>query len=388
MLSYERFKGNEKTDCMTQIVHVANTNVEFEFANPSLHSLELSLSHNPLCLQLQFLPLLYAQPEDFVAVTALPSESYLIVLQQTGWWPQGLPQLVLLQEHEPFQRKRCLSWGPSRQVQAWAKARQMNYALPNWQIAQLVNSKAFSFRYTCLSEAALLYNEQALLEWLQEIHGPKVLKTCFGLSGKGNWCIDDNIFSSELLTFCRKEWQQKRPIIAEPWLDRLYDFSTQWLIHSNGQIDFIGATRFETDAQGSYQGTLAGPEDILFVSFEFFLQQHRQFALKALTDIAKMGFFGYVGIDALLYRHPQNQSVCLYPLVEINGRQTMSLVALRLQQRICPHQILHLAFQHRASSLTALLPSQLINAKEKTIHFWRDLTATILPPEHLMKKNV
>lgn len=364
---------------MTQIVHIANTNVEFECAHPSLHSLELSLSRNSLCLQLQFLPLLYAQPEDLVAVTALPSEDYLIALQQTGWWPCGLPQLALLQDDTPFQRKQCLSWGPSRQVQAWAEARQMDYALPDWQIARLVNSKAFSYRYTCLSEAALLYSEKALLDWLQAIQGPKVLKTCFGLSGKGNWRIENSIPSPELLTFCRKEWQQKRPILAEPWLDRLYDFSTQWLIHSNGQIEFFGATRFETDAQGTYQGTLAGPEDILFASFNLFLRQHQEVALKALTDIAAMGFFGFIGIDALLYRHSQDQSICLYPVVEINGRQTMSLVALYLQRRICPHQILRFAFQHHASGLTSLLPNQLVNAKKKIIHFRRGLTATILP---------
>ena len=130
---------------MTQIVHISNTNIEFEFAHPSLQSLELSLSRNPLCLQLQFLPLLYAQPEDLVAVTALPSENYLIALQQTGWWSQGLPQLVLLQDHTSFQRKRCFSWGLSRQVQAWAQARQMSYALPIGKLSSLSIVKLSAF---------------------------------------------------------------------------------------------------------------------------------------------------------------------------------------------------------------------------------------------------
>jgi hypothetical protein len=361
---------------MTQIVHIANTNVEFEFAHPSLQSLEMSWSHYPTCLQLQFLPLLYAQPEDIVAVTALPSQEYLETLQKSGWWPQGLPQLALLQEEKPFQGNHCLSWGASRQVQAWAVSRQMHYSIPDWQIAQLINSKAFSFRYTSLPAAALLNSEQALLDWLQETPGPKVLKSCFGLSGIGNWRINDEAPSPKLLTFCRKEWQQKRSIIGEPWLDRIYDFSTQWLIHPNQQIEWIGATRFNTDAQGNYLGTLAGPQELLFASFESFLQQHRQWALKALTDIAAMGFFGFIGVDALLYRHPQNQSICLYPLVEINGRQTMSLVALRLQQRVCPHQILHLAFQFHNSSFS-LLPHQLITSKGKLIHFRRHLVASI-----------
>jgi hypothetical protein len=363
---------------MTQMVHVANTNVEFELAQSSLEPFEMSLAQHPLCLQLQFLPLLYASPADFVAITAMPSSDYLAHLQQTGWWPEGLPQLALLKDKQPFLGKHCLSWGPSRQVQAWAEARQMAYALPNWHVAQLVNSKAFSFCYNCLPKAALLHHEQDLRDWLQNIEGPKVLKACFGLSGQGNWRLNEQIPSPKLLAFCQKEWQQKRPVIGEPWLDRLHDFSTQWFIHPNQQIEYIGATRFETDAQGIYQGTLAGPEDLLFASFKSFLQEHCQFVQKALQDIARLGFFGFLGIDALLYQHPQNHSICLHPLVEINGRQTMSLVALRLQQHLCPRQILRLAFQNQLPASPSLLPQQLVDARGKKVNFHKRLTVNKL----------
>lgn len=363
---------------MKHNVHIANTDVEFEFANPSLSTLEQSWNRHPLCLQLQFLPLLYAEPEDIVAVTALPSLEDLAVLQQSQWAQKGLPQLALLHDIEPFQNKTCLSWGPSRQVQTWAESRHMSYLLPkDWDTICLINSKAFSFRYTCLSQAALLHNEQELHYWLKNTPGAKVLKTCFGLSGHGNRHLADSSIPKEILNFCKKEWQHKRPIIGEPWLDRTYDFSTQWYIHPNQSIEWIGATRFETDARGNYLGTLAGPEKLLFASFDTFLKQHRHTAEKALEDIVAMGFFGSVGIDALLYRHPHTHSICLYPLVEINGRQTMSLVALRLQQRLCPHQILRLSFQQNSPSLSPLLPNQLVNMSGKTIRFQRQLTINL-----------
>lgn len=365
---------------MEQMVHLANTNVEFEFAHSPSLSLEQSLSQHPVCLQLQFLPLLFAKKDDIVAVTALPKPDYLATLRQTGWWPKGLPHLAVLQEIEPFYGKQCQSWGSSRQVQAWAELRRMNYALPtDWRIICQVNSKAFSFRYTCLAEAALLSNEYELLDWLHKTKGPKVLKTCFGLSGQGNRQFDITAPTPEISAFCRKEWNQGRPIVGEPWLDRLSDFSTQWLIHPNQQIEWIGATRFETDSHGTYQGTLSGPEEILFSSLEFFLQQHRIFAQKALEDIAGMGFYGYIGIDAFVYRDPDTQSISLYPLVEINGRQTMSLVALRMQKHLCPGQILRLNFQQKASSQPSLLPDQLVNFKGETISFRRRLTISVLP---------
>lgn len=360
-------------------VHIANTDVEFEYAHSSLIPFEKSWSRHPLCLQLQFLPLLYAMPNDSVAVTAVPKDSYLKILKETGWWPDGLPHIVILEDSAKFQGLECLAWGPSLRVQDWAKRDKMSYAIPgDWQTTCLVNSKAFSFRYTSLSEAALLYNKQDLLSWVQNIKGPKVLKTCFGLSGIGNRLLNSSEPSSDLLAFCNKEWLHKRPIIGEPWLDRLVDFSSQWVIHPDQKIDWIGATRFETDIYGTYQGTFAGPEDILFGSLKKYLVEHQMFVRKALEDIATMGFFGNIGIDALLYRNPQSHMISLYPLVEINGRQTMSLVALRLQQRLCPNKILHLAFRSDLQSFPSLLPDECLNDKGKIISFRKHLTAKIL----------
>lgn len=363
---------------MFPIVHIANTNIEFECAASSLEVLEQSLSCYPLCLQLQFLPLLYAHPEDIVAVTCMPDPDYLIALQeQTNWRQEGFPRLALLNDKSSFQGRKCLSWGPSRQVGVWAQACEMKYDSPDWQIVRLINSKAFSFQYTHLSEANLVFNEFALNDWMQKTTAKKVFKTCFGLAGQGNFLIDGHIPSPELLTICRKEWSQKRPIIAEPWLDRLSDFSTQWLIHPNQTFELIGATRFNSDAWGTYQGTLAGPQHILFNSMEHFLEEHCQYVQKPLSEIAKLGFYGHLGIDAFLYRDPKTQSTCLNPLVEINARQTMSLVALRLQQRVCPNQVLRLVFQSSKESAFSLLPSQLMNAKGKLVKFRRGLHAKI-----------
>lgn len=364
---------------MTSLVHLANTDVEFEYALSTSRSIEQNWSRHPACLQLQFLPLLYAEPQDIVAVTALPSSDYLKNLQHMRGGLEKTPRLALLQDIEPFQAKECLSWGPSQQVQAWANARQMVYHLPtDWKTICTVNSKAFSFLYTCLSQAALIHHEQDLIHWLNHTPGPKVLKTCFGLSGNGHRHLIDSTISKELLNFCCKEWQQKRPLIGEPWLDRVEDFSTQWLIHPNQAIEWIGATRFETDHQGNYKGTLVGSEKILFASLQSFLEEHKSIAQKALKEIASKGFFGFIGIDALLYRHPHHQSICLYPVVEINARQTMSLVALRLQSRICPQHTLRLTFQKGDFNIFSLLPNQLINSTGKVIRFGRQLNITII----------
>lgn len=363
---------------MSPIVHVANTDVEFEFSHHSIQRIDASWSRHPLCLQLQFLPLLYANPEDWVAVTAMPPAEYLEGLQQLEWWKQGLPRLVFLENCPPNPGSECISWGPSRQVQAWADAQQFHYSIPrDWEMVRLVNSKIFSFRYSTLSKAALVHNEKELHEWVNSFKGPKVLKTCFGLSGQGNRRIDENVMTPELKNFCEREWQQNRPLVAEPWLERLFDFSTQWMIHQNKSIKLIGTTKFETDAFGRYQGTCAGPEDVLFDADKPFLEAHKEAALKALREMATMGFFGHVGVDALVYHCRETRSQCLYPIVEINGRQTMSLIALRLQRRHCPEACLRLSFVPKPSQFPLLLPNKLTTANGKPVLFHRNLTLTI-----------
>lgn len=345
-------------DFSMNTVYLTNTDFEFELAHPHNQPLAQQWSRHSLCMQLQFLPLLYAAPGELLAVTAFPSESFLATLKNLSWRVGAeLPLLCLLDEVEPFKGLNCLSWGPSQQVQRWTEERQMVYQIPSdWQMIKEINSKAFSFCYTTLEEAALITNPQELKAWLKQVPGPKVLKTCFGLSGKGNRVANQETPLQCLLTFCEKEWSEERPVVAEPWLDRCFDFSTQWMIQPDGQCNLLGSTVFETDPHGAYLGTLAGPNNLLFGPLLNHLNEHLKAAQVVLRDLFKKGFFGHVGIDALLYRCPKSLQVKLYPIVEINARQTMSLVALRLQQRWFPGQVIRLAFAPSEDPRPALLP--------------------------------
>lgn len=353
---------------MQPAVHLANTDFEFELAHPSANNpIKESWMQHPLCLQLQFLPLLYAGPQDIVAVTAFPSPAFMDGLRQLPWRRQEeLPRLILLEEHKPFLGLPCLSWGPSRRVNEWAQQRDMTYHVPtDWNMIRDINSKAFSFCYSTLPEAALLRSQQELENWLTHVSGPKILKTCFGLSGIGNRLIQSNEKAEKVLSFCLKEWEEGRPIVAEPWLDKCFDFSTQWWISAQGSCELLGATVFETSPHGVYGGTRAGPAKELFGSFYPFLEDHIGIIKPLLHDLLQRGFFGFVGVDALLYRCPISQEIKLYPIVEINARQTMSLVALRLQQRYFPERIIRLHFTAQAEGAFSLLPLHLYTQEEQ-----------------------
>lgn len=360
---------------MHSIFYLANTDFESELEKGFYSSLKKKWEKNPLFLQLQFLPLLYANSCDSVAVSHLPPSDYLKHLLNSGWIESSLPSLDLLDDTAAFNGKECRSWGPSPSIHRWTQSHGIYYNIPqSIKTIRAMNSKAFSFRYSGLENKRLLHNEKELKEWIDTTAGEKVLKACFGLSGQGNRRIENSLLTPALLAFCQKEWQRNGVVVGEPWVNRLMDFSTQWFIPLSGPIEFLGSTRFSTDASGVYQGTLAGPENMLFKNCLPFLETHKQKAQEALMDMQREGYFGHVGVDAFLYQK-EDSTVALNPIVEINGRQTMSWVVLRIQQKIAPNGVIDLFFGKKEVEGTPLLPSYLHLENEKKRLFKFQLTA-------------
>jgi hypothetical protein len=317
-----------------KILHVANTQFEWELTQTHVIPLEQAIKRNPIALQLQFLPLLYAPQKDHIAVTSLPSDF-------------NSPRLQLLSS--PSHYDRVESWGASRAVADWARIHNIPYPTPPWNVVQQVNSKAFSFSHAPkLPGATLLETESQAQAWLKPPF-PKVLKTCFGLSGKGHLIIDATTPHETISKFLHKEWNQKRSVLAEPWVKRILDFSTQWLISDT--IQELGVTICENDAFGKYIRNRVG----MAFPYPHFLEEHRNIALPILRRMAALGYVGNVGIDAFIYEG--DEGATLHPIVEINARKTMGYVALKLQQNQFPHEVISLSYV--SSHQPGLLPLQL-----------------------------
>lgn len=359
-----RFKRLEST----HLIHIANTCFEFEISSNSSFKLKELLTKTPLAAELQFLPLLFIPPNEKVAVFGKLPESYFEKLQQIGLSATS-SQLIPVEEEKPLQGK-CSSWGPSLAVANWAKEHDLLYDAPlDLSLIQKVNSKAFSSSFSKLEGSSLLSNVEELEKWSCEAQGEKVIKTCFGLAGSGNFRF--LFLAPPLLKKCEKEWRQKRVVIGEPWVRRFLDFSTQWKIEKEGTIKLLGVTRFETDENGVYRGTLAGKEPLLFQQEHLhFIDAHQKEAYAALKIIQEMGYFGNIGIDAFLY-FDKSGRLALNPIVEINGRQTMSFVALSIQKQRYPEKVARLTFgkKPKDNQSVALLPEELFLPDGKTLSF-------------------
>ena len=336
------------------VLHICNTFFEAELENPDFFSstrisvekeardipnraktasphqqvLAAWMRSHPIIQKLQTLPLYYVKDDDFVLVSDLPES----------------PDHRLRLLGAPLHVKTIESWGASKSIAAWAKEENLPYSMPDWETVRTVNSKIFSFcNSPVLPFAALLQNEQEALEWIEKTPGRKVLKTAFGTAGRGHFHLPSK---KNLASFLKREFAKNLPLIGEPWVERVLDFSTQWK-----DSVLLGATVFENAPDGAYRATIAGPRPQIFGSYNWALEEHLAIVQPILEKIRKLGFFGNLGVDAYVYRWESKEM--LQPIVEINARKTMSWVALQIQEKKYPGQSLRFSFSPKQGILLA-----------------------------------
>ncbi len=352
-------------------LHIANTFFEWELENAPKVSLREAFLQNPIFLQLQFLPVVYAANEDGMLLSDLPDPEYWASLSKDKISP---PSYFLHESKEFSKNLEIESWGASQLIADWAESKGLNYSMPDWRTVKEVNSKHYSFEHSPqLPGAELLFNEAQAKQWLRSFAGRKVLKTCYGVSGKGHFIIENaDAQFARIAPFLHGEWNKNLPVIAEPWVERILDFSTQWHIDKEGKISYLGATICKNDSRGQYQYNEVGDESNLFVQYNSFLLEHQQKARPLLFLMARKGFFGNIGIDAMLYKI--GDDILLQPVVEINARKTMGWAALAFQKRYFLHKKIRMSYTQRKEGF---LPKFLVIKQGKKVTFQRDLVIEV-----------
>ncbi len=133
---------------------------------------------------------------------------------------------------------------------------------------------------------------------------------------------------------------------AEPWRERVLDFSFHFDVLPGGTARFAGLCRFFTTAAGQFTGTRPGRWfGDLDSSLARFLSQDGR-APRRLRELGErvaaflaprltaLDVLGPVGVDAFVYR--DEGGFRLDPLVEVNPRATMGRVSLAFDPRIHP----------------------------------------------------
>ncbi len=350
-------------------LQIANTFFEWELETHPKMSLREAFLQHAIFLQLQFLPILYADPKDTLLFSDLPDREYWSFLNSRNI---STPAQLTLEDKEFHPIDELESWGPSQLIAEWAESRNLIYSIPDWKVVQEVNSKRFSFENSPkLAYATLLTGESETEQWISSFQGMKVLKTCFGVSGKGHLLIENSTPWDRICKFLHEEWKKNLPVIAEPWVNRVLDFSTQWFIEKNHQVTYLGSTICHNDRRGQYQYNEVGKEKELFHQYFFHFIEHQKKMDSLLTTIATKGFFGNLGIDVMLYTLPDDpETILLHPVVEINARKTMGWAALVFQKQHFPKNKIRFNY---INGREGYLPNSLVLKNGKKVSFARNL---------------
>ena len=326
-------------------LHVANTNFEWELMQKKPLPLGSVFDVHKNFLQLQFIPFLYAEPDDGVMLSHSPPEEF--DSKGITWH--------LFSNKTPLAYAAIDSWGYSKSIEMWAKAHRIPYLVPPWQVTEEIASKAFSFKQTPqISGSTLLTSKKDVGDFLKKGAFPKVLKSCYGFAGKGMYRLKDAQIEKypALIKFLENEWGEGRVVIGQDFVKKVIDFSSQWYLSTNGKIDYLGATVNENTRAGGYLSNTVGEEKALFGAFLPFLQKHLELTYPLMEKIAQMGYFGHLGVDSMVYDESK-----LYPIVEINPRKTMGFLALKLLKKHPKSSFLNLTYSSKVEK--GHLPSHL-----------------------------
>ena len=102
------------------------------------------------------------------------------------------------------------------------------------------------------------------------------------------------------------------------------------------------------------------------------LEVHREKVLPTLQKMAALGYFGNVGIDAMIWGNDE-----LHPVVEINPRKTMGWVALEISKHRFPKQTIALSYLSKKQSHN-LLPDAIVQKNGSLIQFSKKLVVEVL----------
>jgi len=167
-----------------------------------------------------------------------------------------------------------------------------------------------------------------------------LLKSPWSSSGRGLYLLEPNILGEVNCQWVSGVLKNQKYVMAELWKTKVCDFSFQYFIDEQSDIESVGVTSFRTDKQGNYIGS----------NFSFHSVYENNARLKAfltedvisnLDSIIKSAinqsripteYYGYLGVDCMVYEDDGQYKI--QPCVEINLRYNMGVLSLKIKEQL------------------------------------------------------
>jgi hypothetical protein len=331
---------------------VGNFDFEHELASPRyqptrhLQRLNAELSCHLMAL---------AGTGDFVCLPEQPENDFLKALRQrlrVEFCCQSLPLSTL----NPVEASslQLLPWGWSEAVRRIGMSCGLAVRGPDQTAVRMANSRRASVElerelgFELKGSRALgsVHDFHEAVDAISQTENTPhenvswVVKAEFGMSARERVVGRGTVLQTPTLRWLEKRLAAGEWLVFEPWLDRVAEFGILFWIHSPEriaqgaeQVELIAVTKLLTDATGRYVGST-------MQSFQHESNEHAELLASTVSQaslfvnkLAQGGYFGPIGIDAMLYRNHQG-TLKMRPIQDVNARWTMGFIAQRLIQRL------------------------------------------------------
>lgn len=288
------------------------------------------------------------------------SDTSDIVIVKDDEIPSEIPPAL---QHVRFEPLRTLSrrnlaefgfqpWGWSDAAISVGRELGLQLSAPDANVVRFVNSREFlAPRDVCLSLSSNGTSREfpggRLCGSMPEVRD--ALQEFSGL-GFSNWVIKANLSQAARNRVCgegldipvaAQNWLQKRfvdkqPVYVEPWYERVAECGLQFEVApvaAENSIQYIGGCEMLTDDAGRYRGS------IVSTAVDGWWRSAIAHCANIAATAQRLGFFGPIGMDCMLVRHPLDGQIWLRPCHDVNGRFTMGRVAFSLRHWLRPGEI-------------------------------------------------
>ena len=304
--------------------------------------------------ELSYLPVWYADADDSVFMEEVTSPRFLSLLpKELRPFPTLVTRNELCNNKSSLPAMEALPWGLSPQSVHLFKELSKNstspLSVPDWKEEYF----ALNGRQTaavCLDKIRELLPEMEIPvapkfckklydveKYLILQRAPFVLKTPYSSSGRGLHWLPERKLTPKDKVWIEGALKKQGTVSIECALKKHMDFAMEFYSDGKGAIRYEGLSVFGAESKGAYSGSVLGSQEYLYSYFiensmEEQFNQIKEAVSTALQSIFGDVYTGYLGVDMLTYRKPDN-SLHIHPCIEINMRYTMGLVAKRISEK-------------------------------------------------------
>jgi hypothetical protein len=323
---------------VTRRLFIGNFDFEHRLAYPAWNAPAALKQRNA---ELAAAWLAIAEEGDLIWTAAAFDHEFLPTLQSIG-----LPNVVVITSLAQAPRDvECIPWGWSDELRRLVDRFGWLANAPSDQAIRTSNSRSTSFdleqqfgtalpntrRIQSVDELKAITRDQSETDrW--------VIKAPYGMSarerilGQGFPRVQDE-------NWVRRQLSRSACVFFEPWVERINEIGIQIDVPQSGSVQLIGITPMVVDQRGQYAGSwfaycqsrfeLENEENDLWA-------QATEIALRAASHLQSVGYFGPLGIDAMIYRD-LDRTLKVRPLQDINARWTMGRLSLGWRRFVGPN---------------------------------------------------